>query len=130
MSEAAPKPGTIGWFDLTVPDATAIRDFYAAVVGWDAMPISMGDYDDYAMAPAGSEDATCGICHARGENATQPAGWMAYVMVTDLDASLREVAERGGERVGEIREAGGARFAVIRDPAGSTLALMEIAPAS
>ena len=24
----APKMGTIGWFDLTVPDAEGVRDFY------------------------------------------------------------------------------------------------------
>jgi predicted enzyme related to lactoylglutathione lyase len=33
MSEK-PKPGTIGWMDLTVKDASKLRDFYAQVVGW------------------------------------------------------------------------------------------------
>jgi predicted enzyme related to lactoylglutathione lyase len=26
-------PGQIGWIDLTVPDAPALRDFYQAVTG-------------------------------------------------------------------------------------------------
>jgi predicted enzyme related to lactoylglutathione lyase len=26
--------GTIGWIDLTVPDAKSLRDFYSAVTGW------------------------------------------------------------------------------------------------
>ena len=30
MSEE-PKIGTVGWIDLTVPDAGALRDFYAEV---------------------------------------------------------------------------------------------------
>jgi len=28
---------------------TALRDFYAAVVGWQYSPQSMGNYDDYSM---------------------------------------------------------------------------------
>ena len=38
MSDAPPRPpvGTIGWTDLTVPDADGLRDFYSAVVGWGA----------------------------------------------------------------------------------------------
>jgi predicted enzyme related to lactoylglutathione lyase len=28
------KAGSIVWTDLTVPDATAIRAFYAGVTGW------------------------------------------------------------------------------------------------
>ena len=26
--------GTIGWFDLTVPNATEVKDFYAKVTEW------------------------------------------------------------------------------------------------
>lgn len=32
-SDHSARPGTIMWHDLTVPDAEAVRDFYAAVVG-------------------------------------------------------------------------------------------------
>ena len=37
-----PKPGTIVWWDLTVPDAAAVRDFYARVVGWTSRDHPMG----------------------------------------------------------------------------------------
>lgn len=30
--------GAIGWFDLAVPDAAPVRDFYAGVVGWTPAP--------------------------------------------------------------------------------------------
>jgi predicted enzyme related to lactoylglutathione lyase len=40
---ATPKPGTITWQDLTVGDAEAIRDFYAAVVGWTPESVKMGE---------------------------------------------------------------------------------------
>ncbi len=31
--------GTVGWMDLTVPDAPALRDFYSAVVGWTSSEV-------------------------------------------------------------------------------------------
>ena len=47
MSDAPkPKIGTIGWLDLTVPDAAPIRDFYKAVVGWEHQAFDMGGYED------------------------------------------------------------------------------------
>ena len=37
MSDEDKVPaGSIAWIDLTVPDATGIRDFYKDVVGWSA----------------------------------------------------------------------------------------------
>ena len=55
MSTPPPPPlGTIGWLDLTVPDAEAGRAFYEAVCGWTASPMDMGGYNDYTMiAPGG-----------------------------------------------------------------------------
>jgi hypothetical protein len=38
--------GTIGWFDLTVPNADEVRDFYRAVVGWGVEECEMGGYSD------------------------------------------------------------------------------------
>ena len=47
MSE---QTGKIGWVDMTVDDAAALRDFYADVVGLRPEPVSMGDYH-YSKAP-------------------------------------------------------------------------------
>ena len=60
-----PKPGTITWQDLTVGDAEALRDFYAAVVGWTPEPVKMGDYADFTMKA--DTEPVAGICHARGQ---------------------------------------------------------------
>jgi len=46
-------PGQIGWIDLTVPDATALRDFYQGVTGWTPSSVDMGGYQDFCMHPAG-----------------------------------------------------------------------------
>jgi predicted enzyme related to lactoylglutathione lyase len=119
------KPGSIGWFDIAVPDAEALRDFYSAVTGWTAEPLDMGGYSDYVMKnPAG--DGVAGICHARGANAAFPAMWLAYIIVTDLDASVARCLELGGKVLaGPKGEAGQPRYAVIQDPAGACAALYQ-----
>jgi uncharacterized protein len=51
--------GRIAWLDLTVPDASATRDFYRQVVGWSVQDVEMEDggerYADYNML---GEDGT------------------------------------------------------------------------
>lgn len=127
MSTPPPPPlGTVGWIDLTVPDAPAIRDFYARVAGWTVTPLSMGDYDDFVMNAQGTGNPTAGICHAQGKNAGLPVMWLIYITVADLDASLAACVAGGGAVVAEPRGAGGtARYAVIRDPAGAAVALYD-----
>jgi predicted enzyme related to lactoylglutathione lyase len=128
MSEAAkPEIGSLFHFDLAVPNAEEIRDFYSAVIGWDSEPLSMGDYDDYVMKTPDGKWVS-GICHQRGENADWPSGWLVYIAVVDLDRSLATCLERGGRQLSAIRgEAGGDRFVVIQDPAGAYLALSQSA---
>ena len=118
--------GSIIGFDLTVSDAESIRDFYAAVVGWEPEPFDMGGYADYFMKAPGS-DTMAGICHARGENMDLPPQWLTYIVVEDLEASLERCTERGGIQVTGIKGTPGEqRYCVIQDPAGAYLALMEL----
>jgi len=117
--------GKIGWVDLTVPEAGALRDFYAAVVGWRSEGVAMEGYEDYCMLPA-EGGAVAGVCHARGANAGLPAQWLIYVNVADLEASLHQCRARGGTVLREPRGLGAqGRFAVIRDPAGAVCALFQ-----
>ena len=76
--------GKVGWIDITVADATGLKDFYKEVVGWDVEESSMGDYSDYTVMAPGSGEAVAGICHARGSNADQPGGWLIYITVADV----------------------------------------------
>ncbi len=114
-----PKLGKPMWFDLTVENADEVSDFYAAVVGWEKQPLSMGEYDDYVMkVPKGGEGAT-GICHARGSNAYIPPQWLIYVMVENLDASIEKCKNLGGNIIGEKRKMGEQHYCLIQDPAGA-----------
>jgi predicted enzyme related to lactoylglutathione lyase len=116
--------GKIGWIDMTVDNAAELRDFYAAVVGWNFEEVSMGDYSDYSMTTPDGE-AVSGICHARGSNAELPGGWLVYITVDDIEASVAACAANGGEVLVPVRGLAGGRFCVIRDPAGATAALYQ-----
>ncbi len=130
--EGAPSgeaaPGRITWVDLTVPDASATRDFYRQVVGWSVRDVAMEDggepYADYSML-GGDGDSAAGICHARGVNAGLPPVWMIYLPVGDLAESLRRVEEEGGKIVvARQGDDGSPAYAVIQDPVGARLALL------
>lgn len=115
--------GTMGWRDLTIPDAGRVCEFYRKVVGWEVKPLNMGAYDDYCMIVPSTGETVAGICHARGSNADVPPQWLVYIIVEDVDKSAARCVELGGKiRVGP-REMGGGRFCVIQDPAGAVCAL-------
>jgi len=117
--------GKVGWIDITVDDASALRDFYSKVVGWKTENVSMGDYDDFAMAMPGNGEAVTGICHARGENAKLPSGWLIYIVVADIAESIVACEAGGGRIVLAPRGLAGGRFCIIEDPSGATAALYQ-----
>ncbi|MGB5334293.1 MAG: VOC family protein [Woeseiaceae bacterium] len=117
--------GKIGWVDISVDDASGLRDFYKQVVGWSSEEVSMGDYADYSMATPGSGDAVTGICHARGSNAELKGGWLIYITVADVQASAAACAANGGKVIVAPRGLAGGQFCVIEDPSGATAALYQ-----
>jgi len=121
------KPGDIVWTDLTVENATEIRDFYTKVTGWQQEPLSMagGAYEDYVIKTT-EGTPVAGICHARGSNAALPAQWLVYVAVEDVNQSAQTCTEMGGKIIDGPRKMGEKDFCVIQDPAGAVLALITV----
>ena len=123
-----PKPlGTIAGFDLAVANADEVRDFYAAVVGWNVEPLDMGGYADYVMKSPETGEWIAGICHARGVNADLPPQWLVSITVPDLEASLAQCLALGGTQLTPIKGDHGAEnsYVTIKDPAGAVLSLMQ-----
>jgi predicted enzyme related to lactoylglutathione lyase len=122
------KPGQIGWIDLTVPNALAVRDFYQSVTGWTPSPVAMSGYEDFCMTPPGATEPVAGVCHARGGNADLPPVWLIYITVADLDESIALCLKHGGRlrRAPQTMSSHG-RFCLIEDPAGAVAALFESA---
>jgi uncharacterized protein len=120
-----PKPGTVSWVDLTVPNADAVKDFYSAVAGWDVMAVEMDGYRDYCMMPPGSKQPAGGICHARGPNLDLPPQWLIYITVSNLTASLKACVQKGGMIVRPVTSIGESKMAVVADPSGAVAALYQ-----
>lgn len=128
LPEAAPAVGRISWLDLTVPDASATRDFYRQVVEWSVQHVEMEDggerYADYNLLPEDG-NPVAGVCHARGVNVGLPRVWMMYLPVGDLAESLRRVQEEGGKVIKAMQgEDGEYVYAAVQDPVGACLALI------
>ena len=119
------KVGEMAWLDITVDNATQVKDFYQQVIGWKADAVSMGDYDDYTMIAPISGEAVSGVCHARGTNAGLPAMWLPYFLVEDLDASILQVEKQHGSLLTPIKTMGTDRYIMIQDPAGAACALYQ-----
>ena len=117
--------GSISWRDLTVEDASGVREFYERVVGWEVKAHPMGEYDDYEMTLPGGGPTVTGICHARGSNATIPPQWMIYITVKSVEESAKQCVALGGEVLDGPRLMGKSPFCVIRDPAGAVAGLIE-----
>lgn len=124
MSSSA-SVGQIGWIDMTTADASGVRDFYKAVVGWETEDVDMDGYADYVMKMPGTGDGVAGVCHAQGSNADLPAGWLIYITVADVDASAAACVKYGGKVLVEPRGLAGGRFCVVEDPGGSVAALYQ-----
>jgi predicted enzyme related to lactoylglutathione lyase len=115
-------PGTIGWHDLTIENASQLKEFYQEVVGWTSEDLDMGGYPDYVMKDPKSGSPVAGVCHARGVNADLPPLWLMYVNVPDLTTSM-EACKRKGGSVLHHRVAEWGQIAVIKDPSGAVMAL-------
>ena len=127
MNKPSARPGTIGWVDLTGPNAGTLKDFYATVVGWQAESVPVDGHQDYAVGPPGA-DPVAGICHDLPPNQGLPAQWLIYIHVLDLDAAVRACLDHGGEVLRPAQSEQAPRFAVIRDPVGAVCALYQADP--
>jgi predicted enzyme related to lactoylglutathione lyase len=119
-----PQIGRILWQDLTVPNASEVRDFYSQVVGWTHTDHDMGDYADYNMDQPETGETLAGICHAQGPNANIPPQWLVYIYVADVAQSAQRCVDLGGKLLDGPRTMGQDKFCVIQDPAGAVAALI------
>lgn len=118
--------GSVTWFDLTVDNAEQVKDFYSSVVGWQSKPISMGEYDDYAMQTPETNAGVAGVCHKKSVNKGLPSQWLMYIKVANVMASIEQVKQNGGTVLTEIKTLSDtSQYVVIQDPAGAVCAIYD-----
>lgn len=116
--------GGVSWIDLTVEDATKVKDFYKSVIGFDVESISMGEYNDYVMKSPDEPNSQVGVCHARGSNSNIPPQWLVYFNVSDVDEAAQKCIASGGRVIKEKCDMGDFYMCIIKDPAGAIAALV------
>lgn len=109
-------PGGWAWDRLQAQDVSAAVAFYRDVVGWTVT----------TDASTATIDAPDGTRVAEIVAAEGAPGWLPFVEVDDLAASLDRADRLGGSVVADPAEATGVgTYAVLADPEGATLAVVE-----
>jgi hypothetical protein len=114
--------GRFLWMELaTRHPETALR-FYPAVLGWTTASWPMPGGEPYAMWVANG--APIGGLRPLAPDSRDPAGWLPYVGVSDVDAAVMRAEEEGAVVAAPPADIPGVgRFAVLEDPWGASFAV-------
>jgi predicted enzyme related to lactoylglutathione lyase len=115
-----PEPGDFGWVELWTPDLAGSLAFYASL-GYTAGGLQIKGDEPYRVLKVAGEPQAGVVGLERGDAG---AGWLPYVAVEDLAATLAKVDKlRGQVVVDPDPEFAEGRAAVIVDPTGAALAV-------
>jgi predicted enzyme related to lactoylglutathione lyase len=115
-------PGKFVWQDLVTRDPAAARRFYMALLDWTFQDTTRNGRP-YAVAYVGDEPVA-GIV-ARPDPTDEPALWLSYLSVPNVDQAAEQVAAAGGQILYAPRDiADVARVAAVADPQGAALGLV------
>jgi uncharacterized protein len=106
------------WHEIITTDAEGARRFYTALFGWQEQPWPMGQAGVYLMFAVG-ERPICGV-DDQSAAAGEPARWVTYFSVADVDAAVAANAAAGGRTLSgptDVPEVG--RIAACLDPQGA-----------
>jgi predicted enzyme related to lactoylglutathione lyase len=116
MSQPYP-PGTPCWYDMTVAEPTAAKEFYTSIFGWE-FEQSPWHYDKALLG--GQAVAALGTGQPEGRSA-----WTTYLASDDVDACATAVVAAGGSVVSEPHDAPTGRLAMVSDPTGGIFGLWQ-----
>ncbi len=118
--------GRMSNFEIYGDDPAALANFYRKLLGWEIVPAEGVDYWHIKIGPNAAPLTTGGIA-CRPRSAQQ--GWLNFVEVVSLDATLEATQQLGGtilkEKTAVPRTAW---HAVIADPAGNAFLVWQSDP--
>lgn len=113
------------WVDLTVSDVPAALAFYGAVLSWEFVEDTAGDFGGYAIAQVQGH-AAAGIGPA--QQIGVPPAWTLYLAADDADRTAKEVTDAGGTMLLPPGDAGPlGRWFVAADPTGAVFGVWQAA---
>ncbi len=110
------------WADLATTEVSAVRDFYAAVLGW-SFQAPDEEYGGYVAAEVGG-GVVAGIGPLQGDQ--QRPAWTLYLASDDADKTATSVTESGGTVLvppGHVGPMG--RMLVASDPSGGVFGVWQ-----
>lgn len=114
-------PHHFDWLEFRSSDNAATKSFYSRAFGWEFH--EFGDGYVFAM-PGGNDAPGCGFRQDSPEGTPQT---VAYINTTDIDKSIEDVKEAGGNIVHEkfaIEQVGFVAF--FKDPSGNIVGLHQM----
>jgi uncharacterized protein len=108
--------GKLVHFELPTTDSARAQEFYGSLFGWQFQ--SFGDMD-YHMAQVADDQGGAVSGMQEGKHAT------IYFDVDDIDASLAQVRELGGDVQDKQPVPGMGWFAHCKDPGGTNFSLWQ-----
>lgn len=125
MSDKNINPGEFCWAELMTNDPQQAKDFYSALLGWEFQDLEIDGHGTYSIVKAGEKDIG-GIMKIPNSQQHIPPRWMSYIMVEDLDATIKKVSSLNGHIKVPVTSIGQyGRFSVVKDPTGAYIALWE-----
>ena len=128
MSSGPPRAqGHFCWWELVTSDPAGAQAFYSKVLGWGCHEIDMGGRP-YWLWTQGADAMNPGGMMRHSEGLSDPAFWLMYVLVDDVDAATERVADLGGAVMATPMDVPGqGRMSVITTPSGAAMALFKSA---
>lgn len=116
--------GRFYWYDLITTDVEGAKSFYTKLIGWETMAFDTAG-QPYTMwmngeAPIGG----VGVLPEEARKAGSPPHWISYVLVPNVDDTLKQAEKLGGKAVvpgTDIPTVG--RFGILSDPQGVQIAV-------
>jgi uncharacterized protein len=118
---------TFDWIEIRTHDMESTAAFYESLFGWRITDRQTADGLDVWILDTGGEPRVENLrrggiwLRPKGE----PLGFVVYVLVDDIEATLEHVTQLGGEVVGRRIPVGAGHAAYFTDPSGNLVALYE-----
>jgi uncharacterized protein len=121
--------GSNVWYELMTTDPHSAAEFYGSVVGW-AISERMPGNQDYRMivrSDGGFAGGVLGLTEEMQQHGARPI-WLGYIGVEDVDATVAEIAVRGGKALMPAFDIPQGRIAMVADPQGNPFYIMKPVP--
>jgi len=118
---------TFDWIEIATRNVAETASFYERLFGWQIIQKETADGFDVWIFDTGGEprvqNLRRGGIWSRPDD--EPLGIVVYIVVDDIEATLKKVRELGGEVVASKIPQGPAYRAYFTDPSGNLFGLWE-----